>query len=159
MTHVAIAKRVGDVSEVARSGGAHSAASSDNEQVLWLVLQESRYNAIASGRLRWEARPRDGTPPFKSGLRDLYFDWMIANRGRSVALQRGMGTGKYRKHAKTSAVKIAQVRIFSSAYDMLKFLAADLAEPIKFYTDLYGGCACAHAFVAMRFEGPDEATV
>lgn len=155
----AIAKRVGDVSEVASSGGAHSAASSDNEQVLWLVLQESRYDAIARGRLRWEARPRDGTPPFKNDLRDPYFDWMIAECGRSVVLQRGVGTGTYRKHAITSAVKIAQVRIFSSAHHMLQFLAADLVpnctEPIKFYTDLYGGCACAHAFVAMRFEGPD----
>ena len=73
-----------------------------------------------------------------------------------------MGTGTYRKHADTSAVKIAQVRIFSSAHHMLKFLAADLVpnctDPIKFYTDLYGGCTCAHAFVAMRFEGPDEAS-
>ena len=47
-----IAMSVGDVSEVASSGGAHSAASSDNRKVLWLVLQESRYDAIASGRLR-----------------------------------------------------------------------------------------------------------
>ena len=119
---------------------------------LWLVLQESRYDAIASGRLRWEARPRDGAPPFKSDLRDPYFDWMIAKRGRSVVLQRGMGTGTYRKHAKTLAVKIAQVRIFSSAHHMLKFLAADLVpnniDPTKFYTDLYGGCTCANAFVA-----------
>ena len=106
----AIAKRVGDVSEVARSGGAHSAASSDNQQVLWLVLQESRYDAITSGRLPREARPRDGTPPFKSDLRDPYFDWMIAKRGRSVVLQRGMGTGTYRKHAATLAMSIAQVR-------------------------------------------------
>lgn len=159
----AIAMRVGDVSEVASSGGAHSAASSDNEQVLWLVLQESRYDAIASGRLRWEARPRDGMPPFKNDLRDPYFDWMIAKRGRSVVLQRGMGTGKYRKHAATLAMSIAQVRIFSSAYHMMQFLAADLVpnctDPIKFYEDLYGVEACHHAFVAMRFEGPDEATV
>ena len=138
-----------------------TAASSDNQQVLWLVLQESRYDAIASGRLRWEARPRDGTPPFTNDLRDPYFDWTLAERGRSVVLQRGMGTGTYRKHAATAAVKIAQVRIFSSAHHMLQFLAADLVpnctEPIKFYTDLYGGCACAHAFVAMRFERPEEA--
>jgi len=45
---------------------------------------------------------------------------------------------------------------------MLKeVVAADLvpncADPIKFYIDLYGGCACAHAFVAMRFERPEEA--
>ena len=57
----------------------------------------------------------------------------------------------------------SQVRIFSSAHHMLKFLAADLVhnntDPTKFYTDLYGGCTCAHAFVAMRFEGPDEATL
>ena len=109
------------MSEVASSGGAHSAASSDNEQVLWWVLQESRYDAIASGRLRWEARPRDGTPPFKSDLRDPYFDWTLAERGRSVVLQRGVGTGTYRKHANTSAVKIAQVRIFSPAHHMLQF--------------------------------------
>ena len=77
-----------------------------------------------------------------------------------------MGTGTYRKHAKTLAVKIAQVRIFSSAHQMLKFgevvVAADLVpnctDPIKFYEDLYGGEACAHAFVAMRFERPDEQT-
>ena len=37
-----IARSVGDVSEVASSGGAHSAASSDNQTVLWLVLQVSR---------------------------------------------------------------------------------------------------------------------
>ena len=130
---------------------------------MWLVLQESRYHAIASGRLRWEARPRDGTPPFKNDLRDPYFDWMIAERGRSVVLEKGMGTGTYRKHAATLAMSIAQVRIFSSAYHMLKFLAADLVpnctDPIKFYEDLYGVEACHHAFVAMRFEGPDEATV
>ena len=44
---------------------------------------------------------------------------------------------------------------------MLKFLAADLVpnntDPTKFYTDLYGGCTCADAFVAMRFGRPDEA--
>ena len=74
----ALAKNSRDVSEVASSGGAHSAASSDK---VWLLLEESRYDAIASGRLRWEARPRDGTLPFKSDLRDPYFDWMIAKRG------------------------------------------------------------------------------
>ena len=41
---------------------------------------------------------------------------------------------------------------------MLKFLAADLVpnntDPTKFYTDLYGGCTCAHAFVTMHFEQP-----
>ena len=130
--------------------------SSDNQQALWLVLQESRYDAIASGRLRWEARPRD--PSFD--LRDPSFDWKLAKPGRPVVLQRGMGTGTYRKHAETSAVKIAQVRNFSSAHHMLKCLAADLVpdntDPAKFYTDLYGGCTCANAFVAMRFERPDE---
>ena len=139
--------------------------SSDNQQALWLVLQESRYDAIASGRLRWEARPRDGKPPFNQDLRDPSFDWKLANPGRLVILQRGMGTGAYRKHADTSAVKIAQVRIFSSAHQMLKsgevVVAADLVpnctDPMKFYEDLYGGAACANAFVAMRFEGPDEA--
>ena len=78
-----------------------------------------------------------------------------------------MGTGTYRKHAKTLAVKIAQVYIFSSAHHMLQpgqvVVAADLVpnctDPIKFYNDLYGGEACAHAFVAMRFERPDEATL
>ena len=131
--------------------------SSDNQQALWLVLQESRYDAIASGRLRWEARPRDGKPPFNQDLRDPSFDWKLANPGRLVILQRGMGTGAYRKHADTSAVKIAQVRIFSSAHHMLKFLAADLVsnnDPTMFYTDLYGGCTCAHAFVTMHFEQP-----
>ena len=76
-----------------------------------------------------------------------------------------MGTGTYRKHAKTLAVKIAQVRIFSSAHQMLKsgevVVAADLVpnctDPIKFYEDLYGGAACANAFVAMRLELPKEA--
>ena len=98
-------------------------------------------------------------------LRDPYFDWTLAQRGRSVVLQRGMGTGTYRKHAKTLAVKIAQVRIFSSAHHMLEsgqvVVAADLVpnctDPIKFYKDLYGGEACAHAFVAMRLELPKEA--
>ena len=46
---VALAKMSRDVSEVASSGSAHSAASTE---VLWLVLEESRYDAIASGRLR-----------------------------------------------------------------------------------------------------------
>ena len=164
----ALAKNSRDASEVASSGGAHSAASSDNQQILWLVLEESRYDAIASGRLRWEARPRDGTVrEINNHLRDPYFDWTLAQRGRSVVLQRGMGTGTYRKHAKTLAVKIAQVRIFSSAHHMLKsgqvVVAADLVpnctDPIKFYEDLYGGEACANAFVAMRFERPDEATL
>ena len=162
----ALARMSRDVSEVASSGSAHSAASTE---VLWLVLEESRYDAIASGRLRWEARPRDGTVrEINNHLRDPYFDWTLAERGRSVVLQRGMGTGKYRKHAKTLAVKIAQVCIFSSARDwirrspMLEYGHADLVpnctDPIKFYKDLYGGEACAHAFVAMRFERPDEAS-
>ena len=159
----ALAKMSRDVSEVASSGSAHSAASTE---VLWLVLEESRYDAIASGRLRWEARPRDGTVrEINNHLRDPYFDWKLARRGRSVVLQRGMGTGTYRKHAKTLAVKIAQVRIFSSAHQMLKsgevVVAADLVpnctDPIKFYEDLYGGAACANAFVAMRLELPKEA--
>ena len=42
-------------------------------------------------------------------------------------------------------------------------VAADLVpectDPIKFHKDLYGGEACEDAFVAMRFEGPDEATL
>ena len=38
-------------------------------------------------------------------------------------------------------------------------LVPDCTDPIKFYKDLYGGEACAHAFVAMRFERPDEATL
>ena len=156
----ALAKMSRDVSEVASSGSAHSAASTD---VLWLVLEESRYDAIASGRLRWEARPRDGTVrEINNHLRDPYFDWTLAERGRSVVLQRGMGTGTYRKHAKTLAVKIAQVRIFSSAHAMLEYGHADLVpnctDPIKFYIDLYGGAAYNHAFVAMRFERPDEAS-
>ena len=164
-TPAALAKNSRDVSEVVSSGSAHSAASSE---VLWLVLEESRYDAIASGRLRWEARPRDGTVrEINNHLRDPYFDWTLAQRGRSVVLQRGMGTGTYRKHASTLAVKIAQVRIFSSAHHMLQsgqvVVAADLVpnciDPIKFYKDLYGGCACAHAFVAMRFEGTDKATL
>ena len=158
----ALAKMSRDVSEVASSGSARSAASTE---VLWLVLEESRYDAIASGRLRWEARPRDGTVrEINNHLRDPYFDWTLAQRGRSVVLQRGMGTGTYRKHAKTLAVKIAQVRIFSSAHHMLEsgqvVVAADLVpnctDPIKFYKDLYGGEACAHAFVAMRLELPKE---
>ena len=40
-------------------------------------------------------------------------------------------------------------------------VAADLVPnctaPIKFYEDFYGAEACAHAFVAMRFELPKEA--
>ena len=72
-----------------------------------------------------------------------------------------MGTGTYRKHAKTLAVKIAQVRIFSSAHDMLNYGHADLVpictDPIKFYIDFYGAEACAHAFVAMHLELPKEA--
>ena len=63
-------------------------------------------------------------------------------------------------------MKIAQVRIFSSAHHMLEsgqvVVAADLVpnctDPIKFYIDLYGGAAYNHAFVAMRFERPDEAS-
>ena len=161
----ALARMSRDVSEVASSGSAHSAASTE---VLWLVLEESRYDAIASGRLRWEARPRDGRRrEWNNSPRDPCFGWMLAHRGRSVVLQRGMGTGTYRKHAKTLAVKIAQVRIFSSAHQMLKFgevvVAADLVpnctDPIKFYIHLYGGAAYNHAFVAMRFERPDEATL
>ena len=70
-----------------------------------------------------------------------------------------MGTGTYRKHAKTLAVQIAQVRIFCSAWHMLEFLAADLMpnciNPIKFYLDKYGAAAANHAFEAMRFEEPD----
>ena len=78
-----------DVSEVASSGSAHSAASTD---VLWLVLEESRYDAIASGRLRWEARPRDGTVrEINNHLRDPYFDWTLAERGRSGVLHMGNG--------------------------------------------------------------------
>jgi len=38
----ALAKNSRDVSEVASSGVAHPAVSSDNQQVLWLVLEESR---------------------------------------------------------------------------------------------------------------------
>ena len=70
-----------------------------------------------------------------------------------------MGAGTYRKHAKTLAVKIAQVHIFSSAHHMLESGQVVVAADIKFYNDLYGGEACAHAFVAMRFERPDEATL
>ena len=52
-----------------------------------------------------EARPRDGELPFNDDLRDPSFDWTLAKPGRLVILQRGMGTGAYRKHADTSAVK------------------------------------------------------
>ena len=63
---------------------------------------------------------------------------------------------------RTLAVKIAQVYIFSSAHDMLEYGHADLVldctDSIKSYYDLYGSEACAHAFVAMRFERQDEAS-
>jgi hypothetical protein len=158
-----IARSVGDVSEVASSGGAHSAASSNNQEVLWLVLQESRYDAIASGRPRWEARPRDRKSPSNDDSRDPSFDWKLAKPGRLVILQRGMGTGAYSKHAGKLAVKIAQVRIISSAHHMLQVLAADLVpnniDPTKFHKDLYGVFTCAHAFVAMRSKRSDEASM
>ena len=143
------------------SGGARPAASSEDQTVLWLVLEEGRYDAISSQRICWEGRPKDGTPPKRDDLRDPSgFDWKLARAGSTVILQRGLGTGAYRKYAAMSSMKIAQVRIFSSAYHMLTCLDADLLptcpDPIGFYKNLYGQAACANAFVAMRFEGPAE---
>ena len=126
-------------------------------------MQESRYDAIASGRLRWEARPKNGTPPLRNNLRDPYFDWTLAGNkksfGRSVILQRASATTGTIRRDETCVVKLAQVRIYGSAHHMLEFFAADLAVDLQFYKKIYGSCACGDAFVAMRFERPDEATL
>ena len=146
-----------DASEVVGKGSADSAASTE---ILWLVLEESRYDAIASGRLRWEARPKDGKMPKNERLKDPYFDWKLARAPRAVILQRGRGRFAYRNYAQTLRVKIAQVRGFGSAYHMLESgqvvtaedLVPNCTDPRKFYEDLYGVEACNNPFVAMRFE-------
>ena len=91
-------------------------------------------------------------------LRDPYLDWKLTERGRSVDLQRGMGTSTCRKHAKTFAVKIVQMRRFNSAHHMLQsgqvVVAADLVpnctDPMKFYKDRYGDIYVP--FLAMGFD-------
>ena len=62
-----LAKSIGDVNKLAIS---KKTRLHNESQVLWLVLQESRYDAIASGRLRWEARPKNATPPLRNNLRE-----------------------------------------------------------------------------------------
>ena len=134
-------------------------SSSDGQEVLMLEVKTRLYDAIASGRQRWEARPifRDNNRG-----RGQSHDDKLATVGRQVILQRGPGAGRPRK-ADTSLWRVAEVRRYTSAKDMVSELAADLLPDktddrhcLNAYTDLYGH-GCARGFVAMRLEQPKEA--
>ena len=164
------AEEAGAATASSGSGGAYPAALPEQKRVLWMVLEESRYDAIANGTLHFEARPKYGELPLKpnkyardADMRDPSFEWCLARKERSVILQRGTGTGAYRKHAKTLHMEIEWSQVYGSAHSMLTKLAAELfvnnTNPIKFYTDLYGAATCAHAFVAMKFRSTDQASL
>jgi len=154
-----LAKNARVATEVASSGGAHSAVSSDDQEVLLLQLQPRHYDAIKSRRQRWEARPlfRDDNRGRGPSLHDK-----LATVGRVVVLQNGAGTGRVRT-AETSLLRIAEVRRYTSVQDMVSELAADLlpdhTDRVQVYRDLYGDLGCARGFVAMRLEWPNEGAV
>mgnify|MGYP000075705651 CR=1 FL=1 len=121
-------------------------ASPDGQEVLMLEVKTGHYDA------RWEARPifRDNNRG-----RGQSHDDELATVGRQVILQRGPGAGRTRK-ADTSLWRVAEVRRYTSAKDMVSELAAG-CHCLEAYTDLYGHAGCARGFVAMRLEQPKEA--
>ena len=123
-----------------------------------LELQPSHYDAIKSRRQRWEARPLFR---YNDAGRGPSLDDKLATVGRVVILQKGAGTGRVRT-AETSLLRIAEVRRYTSAQDMVSELAADLlpdhTDRVQVYRDLYGDLGCAGGFVAMRLEWPNEAS-
>ena len=81
-------------------------------------------------------------------------DDKLATVGRQVILQ-SWPAGRTRK-ADTSLWRVAEVRRYASARDMVSELAAG-CHRLEAYTDLYGQNACARGFVAMRLGQPKEA--
>jgi hypothetical protein len=126
-------------------------SSSEGQDVLMLITTR-HHDAIASGRQQWEARPmlRDNNRG-----RGQSHDDKLATVGRQVILQGGPGAGRIRK-ADTSLWRVAEVRRYTSARDMVSELAAG-CHCLEAYADLYGHAGCAHGFVAMRLERPKEA--
>lgn len=129
------------------------------QEVLMLEVTTWHYDAISSRRQRWEARPifRDNNRG-----RGQSNDDKLATVGRQVILQKGPGTGRIRI-ADTSLWRIAEVRRYTSAQEMVSELAADLLPDwnddrrrLEAYTDLYD-LGCSRGFVAMRLELPTEA--
>ena len=129
------------------------------QEVLMLELTTEHYDAINSRRQRWEARPifRDNNRG-----RGQSHDDKLATIGRQVILEKGRGAGRIRI-ADTSLWRIAEVRRYTSAQEMVSKLAADLLPDrnddrrrLEAYTDLYG-VGCSRGFVAMRLELPKEA--
>ena len=116
------------------------AASSDSREVLMLEVTTRRYDAIKSRRQQWKACPifRDNNRG-----RGQSHDDKLATVGRQVILQRGPATGRIRIAA-TSLWRIAEVRRYISAQDMVSELTADLLPD---HTD-----GCDHGFVAVRLE-------
>ena len=134
---------------------------SDDEKKLLLQLKRSHFEAIESGRKRWEGRPlverrKDGSiAPWK--FRHL------ATEGRVVRIQCGPPP--------TLRMRVAEVRYFvpnerssiPPEQAMVKELGTDLLPDVadanarvQVYRELYGADICARGFVAMRLEWADE---
>ena len=133
--------------------------ASASQEVLTLEVTAGHYDAINSRRPRWEARPifRDNNRGRGPSLEDK-----LATVGRQVIVQKGPGAGRIRM-ADTSLWRIAEVRRYISAQEMVSELAADLLPDriddrrrLQAYTDLYG-VGCSLGFVAMRLELPKDA--
>jgi hypothetical protein len=126
-------------------------SSSQGQALLKLEVETRHHDAIASGRQRWEARPMLRG---NNRGRGPSHDDKLATVGRQVILQ-SWPAGRTRK-ADTSLWRVAEVRRYASARDMVSELAAG-CHRLEAYTDLYGQNACARGFVAMRLGQPKEA--
>ena len=133
--------------------------AASRQEVLMLEVTTGHYDAIISRRQRWEARPI-----FKDNNRGRgqSHDDKLATVGRQVILQKGPGTGRIRI-ADTSLWRVAEVRRYTSAQEMVSELAADLLPDwnddrrrLEAYTHFYN-IGCSRGFVAMRLELPKEA--
>ena len=134
--------------------GSVDTLAASHQEVLTLEVTTAHYNAIISRRQGWEARAI-----FRNNNRGRgqSHDDKLATLGRHVILLSGRATGRIRI-ADTSLCRIAEVRRYTSAQEMVSELVADLPSArdyIKLYdTGFVRGC------VAMRLEllkeGPAE---
>ena len=136
------------------SGGVHSTVSAKADaRILMLQVKRCYYDAIKTGRKRWDCRSllekrRDG----------CFYLWSyihLATKGREILFQSG--------RPPFVRMQVAEVRFFASAKAMVEELGdellpddADANARFKSLSEIYGAEVCNSGFVAMRLKPLDE---
>ena len=136
------------------SGGVHSTVSAKADaRILMLQVKRCYYDAIKSGRKRWESRPL-----FEKRMNGCFQPWKgfsLATKGRKIKFQSGPPP--------LLQMQVAEVRCFLCAKDMVKELGEELLPDdvnanarIKSLSKIYGAEVCNSGFLAMRLKPLDE---